>query len=411
MQKQLLVIGYVWPEPSSSAAGWRMIQLLELFLDHGYHICFASPAQKTEFSADLVAMGVQEEPIQINNSSVVDFLQNLQPSVVLFDRFMMEEQLGWRVREVCPEALTLLDTEDLHFLRKAREKAFKNKTNLNLNIYTDEAKREIASILRCDLTLIISEVEMQLLQRKFDIKASSLFYLPFIFSEVFEQNKALPDFGERNGFLCIGNFLHAPNWDQVLYLKEEIWPLIRKKLPQAEVEIYGAYTSQKVKQLHQPKQGFMVKGRAENLPELMAKKKILLAPLRFGAGLKGKLVDAMRYGLPSITTSVGAEAIGGKYPWPGEIANTPQEIANKAVHYYTRIKPWQKAQKNGYQILNRRLNRSQFEGNLILTINYLHNHLEKNRKENFFGQILNHQHLQSTKYMSLWIEEKNKKKG
>ncbi|MCH8534294.1 MAG: glycosyltransferase, partial [Flavobacteriaceae bacterium] len=54
---------------------------------------------------------------------------------------------------------------------------------------------------------------------------------------------------------------------------------------------------------------------------------------------------------------------------------------------------------------------SQFEGNLILTINYLHNHLEKNRKENFFGQILNHQHLQSTKYMSLWIEEKNKKKG
>ena len=411
MEKQLLVIGYVWPEPQSSAAGWRMTQLLALFLEHGYRICFACPAQKTKHSTDLEVLGIQEKYININDSSITNFLTDLNPSVVLFDRFMMEEQLGWRIREVCPNALTILDTEDLHFLRKAREKAFKQiKLNKKLDLFTEEAKRELASILRCDLSLIISEVEMQLLQRKFQIKSSHLFYLPFIFSETFNEFNNLPNYEEREGFMSIGNFLHAPNWDQVLYLKEEIWPLIKKQLPEATLEVYGAYSSQKVEQLHSPKTGFLVKGRADNLQEVMSKKRILLAPLRFGAGLKGKLVDAMRYGLPSITTSVGAEAIGGKYPWSGEIANTPEEIAQKAVHNYQRIKPWYQAQKNGFQILNKRFNRNAFEGNLILTINYLLENLSLTRKENFFGQILNHQHLKSTKYMSLWIEEKTKTK-
>lgn len=411
MQKQLLVIGYVWPEPQSSAAGWRMLQLLALFLDHGYQVCFASPAQKTEYSSNLEALGIQEKKIAINDSSVDVFLEMLSPSVVLFDRFMMEEQLGWRIREQCPHALTILDTEDLHFLRKAREKAFKqSNASRDLNLYTDETKRELAAILRCDLSLIISEVEMQLLQRKFGIKESTLFYLPFLFSNPLEEAQDLPGFNEREGFMSIGNFLHAPNWDQVLYLKEEIWPLIREQLPEATIEIYGAYTSEKVNQLHQPKTGFIVQGRAKNLKEVMSRKRVLLAPLRFGAGLKGKLVDAMRFGLPSVTTSVGAEAIGGKYPWSGEIANNATTIALKAVHYYNRQKPWEKAQKNGFQILAKRFNRSEFEGNLIFTINHLLENLELVRNQNFLGQILNHQHLKSTKYMSLWIEEKNKNK-
>ena len=113
-RKSLLIIGAVWVEPNSSAAGKRMLQLIAQFLERDYTITFASPAQKSEKAIDLSSLGVAEVVIQLNNASFNLFIAQLQPNIVLFDRFMMEEQFGWRVLENCPEALRILDTEDLH---------------------------------------------------------------------------------------------------------------------------------------------------------------------------------------------------------------------------------------------------------------------------------------------------------
>ncbi len=106
-----------------------------------------------------------------------------------------------------------------------------------------------------------------------------------------------------------GTFCIEPNWNCVQVLKTEIWPELRKRLPDAKLLIYGAYPSQKVLQLHNPKEHFYIKGRAEIAEEVLEKAKILLAPIRFGAGIKGKLLEAMVYGTPSVTTSIGAEAM------------------------------------------------------------------------------------------------------
>ncbi|MGM0635404.1 MAG: glycosyltransferase, partial [Bacteroidota bacterium] len=231
--KKLLILGYVWPEPKSSAAGARMMQLIQLFLSADFEIVYATPAQKTDFSENVNSLGIQEISIQINDSSVDQVLQEIDPTHVLFDRFMMEEQLGWRITENCPNAVKILDTEDLHFLRKARQKAHQeNKPFTKSGLFTDQAKREIASILRCDLSLIISEAEMQMLLNNFDIKPQQVFYLPFLLEEEqINRQVQRKKFSERKDFVSIGNFLHPPNWDQVLYLKTEIWPLIRKELP------------------------------------------------------------------------------------------------------------------------------------------------------------------------------------
>ncbi|MGM0635504.1 MAG: glycosyltransferase family 4 protein, partial [Bacteroidota bacterium] len=208
-------------------------------------------------------------------------------------------------------------------------------------------------------------------------------------------------------FVSIGNFLHPPNWDQVLYLKTEIWPLIRKELPTANVEIYGAYPSAKVKQLHNKKQGFLVKGRAENAEECIAEKRILLAPLRFGAGLKGKLIDAMLVGTPSITTTIGAEGMCGDLPWAGEIANTAEEFAKQAVLKYANEKRWMTAQKNGFKILKNRFLADRFKDAFLQEVEFITDNLTQHRNQNFIGQILQQQSLNSSKYMSLWIEAKN----
>lgn len=228
--KQLLVIGLVWPEPGSSAAGSRMIQLIRWFLDQGMEVRFACAAGKSDYSFDLPSLGVQEEVIRLNDDSFDRQLMDWNPDVVLFDRFMVEEQYGWRIAQVCPDALRVLDTEDLHFLRYARQESYKKGIDFNEeSLYTDRAKREIASIYRCDATLIISEYEMNLLTTRFKIDAAMLFYLPFLEDEVSSSIQSQwPSFEERRDFVFIGNFIHEPNWNTVQVLKTRIWPELRK---------------------------------------------------------------------------------------------------------------------------------------------------------------------------------------
>ena len=95
--KSLLILGFVWPEPKSSAAGSRMMQLIDLFAAANYNITFASTAQNLEFSEDLTYLGISVKSIELNSSSFDEFIKELNPEIVLFDRFMMEEQFGWRV--------------------------------------------------------------------------------------------------------------------------------------------------------------------------------------------------------------------------------------------------------------------------------------------------------------------------
>jgi glycosyltransferase involved in cell wall biosynthesis len=409
--KKLLIIGFVWPEPNSSAAGGRMMQLISIFKQNGFEITFASPALDSDFMVDLSQFGVEKKSIELNNSSFDDFIIELNPDVVLFDRFMIEEQFGWRVSENCPKAIRLLDTEDLHCLRTARQKAFKENRTFELHDLLSEevAKREIASILRCDLSFIISEFEMNLLKDIFKIDSNLLHYLPFLVDKMSEENlQELPPFEERRNFVFIGNFLHEPNWNTVQYLKETIWPLIKNQFPEAILEVYGAYPSQKVLQLHQPKNGFFIMGRAEDANEIVKNARIVLAPIRFGAGLKGKLLEAMQCGTPSATTTIGSEAMHGNLPWNGIITDDVQEFAQNAIELYNDESLWKQAQKNGIAIVNECYQRNKYSDELIKTINLLLNDSENHRLHNFMGSLLQHHTLKSTKYMAKWIEAKNK---
>lgn len=412
VNQRVLILGFVWPEPNSSAAGGRMVQLISLFKEQGFEVVFASSASDSEYAIDLESLGVTKKHITLNCSSFDVFVKELNPSIVLFDRFMTEEQYGWRVAENCPDALRLLDTEDLHCLRLARQKAFKEKRAFSTDdlLVEDVAKREIASILRCDVSLMIAEYEMELLQSVFKIEADLLYYLPLLLEPIEDSTiQKLPSFEERNNFVFIGNFLHEPNWNAVQYLKETIWPLIRRQMPGAVFQVYGAYPSQKVLQLHKPADGFYIMGRANDAQEVVRNARVILAPLRFGAGIKGKLLEAMQCGTPSITTIIGAESMCGDLPWNGFITDDAQVFADKAVELYHDKTIWRKAQENGFQILEKRYLKTLFKDDFVKHILETQIHLKQHRLHNFMGSLLQHHSLTSTKYMSRWIEEKNKK--
>lgn len=412
MEKQeILFIGLVWPEPSSSAAGFRIIQLLKSFQNNDNTITFASAASKSPYSADLSAMGIHEVEIKLNDASFNEFVQALNPNIVVFDRFMTEEQYSWRVAQVCPDAVRILDTEDLHFLRHARQTNTKSGEQFDQALlYSDIAKREIAAILRSDISIIISELEMQLLTNQFAINPSILYYLPFLEEEIDEACVASwKTFEKRADFMFIGNFIHEPNWNTVQYLKTKIWPLLSRQLPKVNLNIYGAYPSQKVLQLHNPKERFFVHGRADHAQDTLSNHRVLLAPIQFGAGVKGKFIDAMQTGTPSVTTSIGAEAMCGDFPWNGFIANEPELFFAKSIELYTDKSAWLDAQRHGIAIINQRYARDKFEDDFLMTIRFIKAQLQAHRQQNFIGQLLLHHSVLSTKYLSLWIEEKNKK--
>lgn len=408
VMKKLLIIGYVWPEPNSSAAGSRMMQLIAFFQGQNYQVTFASPAQLSEHMVDLEVINVSVNAITLNCISFDQFVQDLQPDVVMYDRFMMEEQFGWRVIEHCPQAIRLLDTEDLSCLRHARHQAYKQGREMQSAdlLSSDLAQREIASIFRCDLTLMISTHEVELLTTQFKVDASLLHYCPFMISDEL-LNQVNPSYQDRNDFMVIGNFRHAPNWDAVLWLKQQIWPLIRKQMPDAKLNVYGAYPPPKATDLHNEKSGFLVKGWVDDAIFAMRSAKVCIAPLRFGAGIKGKLTEAMICSTPSVTTNIGIESMQTNLAWPGLVANDAQQIADAAVKLYQDEKFWQQCSELGPKNASILYQQQVAFDALRDSLNSIMENLESHRQNNFIGSMLNHHHHKSTKYMAQWIEAKN----
>ncbi|MGV3629756.1 MAG: glycosyltransferase [Bacteroidota bacterium] len=405
--KKLLVIAHVWPEPRSSAAGSRIVHLLGILEGEFEHITLVSVAGPGPFSHDFSASHIHCVQVKLNDPAFDALLSDLQPDAVLFDRFMVEEQFGWRVREQVPGAMTILDTEDLHFLRQARGEAVRKKLDFTDEfLYSDTAKREIASILRCDLSLVISETEQQILVEKMQVPASLLYYLPLLVDEIPKND---PGFGEREHFVFIGNGLHKPNADAIRVLKQEIWPRIRKQLPRAELHIYGAYLPGNLLQLHKPAEGFYVLGRAEEVAPVMNKARVFLAPLRFGAGQKGKLLEAMCHNLPNVSTSIAAESMPGELAWSGAISDSWDEFAAAAVGLHTDEKHWNVAARQGKIIVEARFMSGLFREKLAERIRDICQNLARHRRRHFIGQILAINTLNSYKYLSRWIEAKNSK--
>ena len=332
---------------------------------------------------------------------------------------LTEEQFGWRVEATCPQALRVLISQDLHSLREARQQILKHSSN-NTGMITpithsqqlfdamatqDITLREIAAIYRCDVSLIISSAEMELLQKYFGVPASILCHCPFLLEAPDEEKWR--SFADRKHFVSLGTFMHAPNRDAVLYLKQTLWPLIRQQLPDAQLFVYGSYAAAKDNALHNAREGFNVCGWAEDALHVMSAARACLAPLRFGAGIKGKLAEAMLCGTPSVTTSIGAEGMCDGMAWAGAIADYAQAFADAAVSLHETPALWLRAQQHGSAILHTHFNKAVISPRFIGHVQNIAAQLDAHRRANFTGSMLRHHLHKSTHYMSRWIEAKN----
>lgn len=187
--------------------------------------------------------------------------------------------------------------------------------------------------------------------------------------------------------------------DSVKLLKNEIWPRIRSQLNGKRLHVYGAYPTSKILSLNDKHSGFLVHGRIDDLDNELKKRRLLLAPLRFGAGIKGKIVDAWRCGCPVITTPIGSEGMVDKDPffqeWGGVVANDTRAFVDAAVNMYSQYEVWSKGQQRGSDLTNKLFNRENNFNLVGTSVKNALSELEQRRMSDLIGRMLWHQTIKA----------------
>lgn len=213
-------------------------------------------------------------------------------------------------------------------------------------------------------------------------------------------------------FVYIGGWKHPPNLDAAKWLRYKIWPIIKESLLEARVDLCGAYPNHQAEKFRDPKLNFNIHGFIESL-RVLEKSKVLVAPLRYGAGLIGKIADSWSYGTPVVTTPIRIEGMvidNNSSSWGGLVASDAESFASYSIKLCTNKKLWGKCQKNGVILLSNLFphdaNMKHIWFHLVQGFNNLQALLEKN----VTGELLWHQNARSTEYFSRWIELKEKAK-
>ena len=356
--------------------------------------------------------------------------------VVIFDRFYMEEAYSFFIHNQLPNAAIVLDMQDMHSLRWHRQSIIENRVakkadedadeddplaNLPLSfpLANDEKlNRELASICRSDLTLVCSPVEMEALRTLYRIPNEKLCLASFFLDQPTLSQVKTESFHHRRDYAFIGGFRHPPNVDAVRQIKR-LWQDIRMELGDNTVnfQVYGPFFPLALEeQYHKPSEGFQVHGFAESVDDVLSKCRVMLAPLRFGAGIKGKIIDSWLADTPVVTTPVGCEGMhlptspDAMVPdhWGGRVVNNSQDFVKAAVSLYKEEHTWEQARLKGRDIISDLYSPHHWNTVLAKLIDVCQN-LETRRHADFTRSLLWHQTARSTEYFSKWIEMKNQK--
>ncbi len=417
----MLFFCLVWPEPGSSAAGVRIDRLVCVFNEMGWSVHISSLAEPSDYST--VYEYAQHYKLDPNSPQTPKSIQAINPDIVIFDRFMMEEQFGWQVAEVCPSAIRILDTEDLHGLREARRLSLQYLTHdrlWNQEFMVSESclsnpisLRELASMYRVHLNLMVSRVEMDLARKYYRLDSDSLYFLPLLSNNWVETNHDSGSVVSRNHFMFIGNYKHAPNRDAVHHLCRDLWPSIREKIPNQELHLYGAYADADIQKLNNVSLGIYVKGRADDVTNVMKGYLLQLAPLRFGAGIKGKILEAILSELPTITTPIGREGLDEylyDHEFPGEVTCSDAEFIEKTIFLAQNKRHYEQKITESQKIKDKLMSDSiSFTHERMLLNNLLNPmFLERLMNTSMVHQSFRQNNSLAHRYLSKYIAEKNK---
>ncbi|MDP1845275.1 MAG: glycosyltransferase [Candidatus Moranbacteria bacterium] len=341
-KKVMLYMDNNVPTHDQDAGSFVTFEYLKIFLNLGYKIVFwPHNMQKLEpYVETLQQMGIETvfgsisfEQFIRKNGKFIDLALLARPHVASDFIDLIYENT---------KAKIIYSTIDLHHLREKREyEVGKANGVLELPDWKKTKELEIELMEKSDVSLLFSSEEEKIINKEFP--EISVETIPWIQKVNFSDGQKEY---ERRGILFLGGFSHAPNTDAVIWFHDKIFPLIKKDLPGIEVAIAGSNPPQEIMKLNSD--DFEIKGFVpdEDLPSFFGRHKVFVAPLRYGAGFKGKIAMAMSYGLPVVTTSIGAEGMGLEDGETAMIADSAEDLAKKIINLYNSENDWKKIADN-----------------------------------------------------------------
>lgn len=310
-KKIILVVDHYVPTFDRDAGSKTTFQYLKMFLKKGYVVKFLGDNYLHEepYSTTLQQMGIEILYGQEYVTGIWDWLDKNGNEITA--AYLNRPHIATKYVDYIADHTNMkiiFYGHDLHFLREFRE----------YELTGDPVKKrdsdywksiEFTLMHKAAVSYYPSEVEIEAIHEIDDtVKAKAI--TAYVYED-FLDNLNL-DFEKREGLLFVGGFAHPPNADAVLWFANEVFPLIRKKL-NVNFYIVGSKVTEEIKALEQPGNGIIVKGfvSEEELSELYRTCRLVVVPLRYGAGVKGKVVEAIYNGAPIVTTSVGSEGIPG----------------------------------------------------------------------------------------------------
>ncbi|WP_371280545.1 glycosyltransferase [Dokdonella sp.] len=339
--RRILIIDAVTPMPDQDSGSLRMVNLMRVLRRNGCHVVFmASNRAWTEgYTQDLQALGVEVLYHPFNNDPAALFRERgAEFDAILLSRHYVAAEFVGLARMYAPKARLVFDTVDLHYLREQRAAELEGRADLARESERTRAQ-EISIMRACDVTLVVSPVEKEILANDAPGVAVD------VLSNVHEVYGCRRPYQERRDLLFVGGFQHPPNSDAVLWFAREIFPRVLERIPDLRLNVIGSKVTPAIQAL--ASENLIVHGFVDDIAPAMDSARISIAPLRYGAGVKGKVNMAMSYGLPVVATPMAVE---GMHVRPGEevlVATEADAFAQAIVELHGNEALWNRLSANG----------------------------------------------------------------
>lgn len=354
----VLIIDPFLPMFDRASGSLRLFEITKALIRMGFQLTYIARhgEHAGEYVPLLQSMGVEVyagDPMALEGLGLYIFgayldvekiLQAKRYDYVILSFWQIAEYYLPLIRRYSPESHVIIDTVDIHFLREFREAKIKGDPNL-LAIAEKNKERELSIYPKADRLWVVTEEDKKVIE---GIVTAPIDVVPNIHKKI-DWTK---EYEQTSDLLFVGNFSHRPNIDAVLFFHKKIFPLIRKRLQDVRIFIVGNNPPEQIQHLNSD--NFIITGYVEDLSPFLKDARISINPLTYGAGMKGKIGEALSCGLPVVTTSVGAEGMNLKDDEDALIADDPEEFARKVVDLYHDKAKWEKLSNNGKRLVEQR---------------------------------------------------------
>ena len=343
--KRLLYLDWAIPKPDQDAASVTAVLLLQIFETIGYKVTFVPCSLKYEegYYEDLAAAKIDV----IVYPAIQSVKEWLQANAANYDVCVMARgPVVWpyleTIKACAPNLRLIFNTVDLHYLRELRQAELANDQSA-CEAAVMLREQELELIDKCDLTILLSNEELYTVREL--RKEAPLTVLPVVFREI---PGAAQGYEQRRDILFIGSFPHKPNIDAVVYFAESIFPIVKRQIPEISFKVIGANPPEEIRRLAAIP-GIEILGFVKDLDPIFTNIRLTVAPIRYGAGIKGKIGTSLCYGVPCVATPMAVEGMGLTPGLNVLIAESSEAFADVMCDVYRNAELWQLLSSEGHK--------------------------------------------------------------